>query len=105
MWRSEFPVGHHTETVALSGKWPSQRKATTICLTNAMKSPITTRSTFVFTPPERDQILPGALASRVTQLAVIDALFVALALQHKTGPPHACSKTQRNCSNVGECKL
>lgn len=59
--------------------------ATTICLTNAMKSPITTYSDYsLYATPSEIKYFQAPLASRVTQLALIDALFVFLALKHKT---------------------
>lgn len=58
--------------------------ATTICLTNAMKSPITIHSDLcLYATPSEIKYFQAPLASRVTQLAAIDALFVALALKHK----------------------
>ena len=58
--------------------------ATTICLTNAMKSPITSCSDLaLFATPGEIRYFQAPLASRITQLAVIDALFVSLALKHK----------------------
>jgi RpiR family carbohydrate utilization transcriptional regulator len=58
--------------------------ATTVCLTNAMESPITAYSEFrLYATPSEIKYFQAPLASRVTQLAVIDALFVALALKHK----------------------
>jgi DNA-binding MurR/RpiR family transcriptional regulator len=58
--------------------------ATTICLTNAMKSPITACSDLcLYATPSENKYFQAPLASRVTQLAVMDALFVALALKHK----------------------
>jgi DNA-binding MurR/RpiR family transcriptional regulator len=58
--------------------------ATTVCLTNAMKSPITEQSDFcLYATPSEIKYFQAPLASRVTQLAVIDALFVSLALKHK----------------------
>jgi RpiR family carbohydrate utilization transcriptional regulator len=61
-----------------------KRGATTICLTNAMKSPITTFSDLcLYATPSEIKYFQAPLASRVTQLAVIDALFVSLALKHK----------------------
>lgn len=58
--------------------------ATTVCLTNAMKSPITTHSDFaLYGTPSEVMYFQAPLASRITQLAVIDALFVSLALKHK----------------------
>ena len=60
------------------------RGATTICLTNAMKSPITQCSDLcLYATPSEIKYFQAPLASRVTQLAVIDALFVSLALKHK----------------------
>lgn len=61
------------------------RGATTIGLTNAMKSPITTYSDYcLYATPSEIKYFQAPLASRVTQLALIDALFVFLALKHKT---------------------
>lgn len=58
--------------------------ATTVCLTNAMNSPITARSDLcLYATPSEINYFQAPLASRVTQLAVIDALFVSLALKHK----------------------
>lgn len=58
--------------------------ATTICLTNAMNSPITARSDLcLYATPSEINYFQAPLASRVTQLAVIDALFVSLAQKHK----------------------
>lgn len=59
--------------------------ATTIGLTNAMKSPITAHSDYcLYATPSEIKYFQAPLASRVTQLALIDALFVFLALKHKT---------------------
>lgn len=59
--------------------------ATTIGLTNAMKSPITTHSDFcLYATPSEIKYFQAPLASRVTQLALIDALFVFLAVKHKS---------------------
>ena len=58
--------------------------ATTVCLTNAMNSPITTHSDLqLYATPSEIKYFQAPLASRITQLAVIDALFVSLALKHK----------------------
>jgi DNA-binding MurR/RpiR family transcriptional regulator len=58
--------------------------ATTICLTNAMKSAITACADIaLYATPSEIKYFQAPLASRVTQLAVIDALFVALALKNK----------------------
>lgn len=60
------------------------RGAGTVCLTNAMKSTITSFSDFaLYATPGEIKYFQAPLASRVTQLAVIDALFVFLALRHK----------------------
>ncbi|HEY0686884.1 MAG TPA: MurR/RpiR family transcriptional regulator [Steroidobacter sp.] len=59
--------------------------ATTICLTNAVKSPITAHADYsLYATPSEIKYFQAPLASRVTQLALIDALFVFLALKHKT---------------------
>ena len=59
--------------------------ATTIALTNAMKSPITNFSDLcLYATPSEINYFQAPLASRVTQLAVIDALFVSLALKHRS---------------------
>ena len=58
--------------------------ATTVCLTNAMKSTITLCSDHsLYASPGEIKYFQAPLASRVTQLAIIDALFVFLALKHK----------------------
>jgi RpiR family transcriptional regulator, carbohydrate utilization regulator len=58
--------------------------ATTICLTNAMRSPITTHAELcLYATPSEIKYFQAPLASRVTQLALIDALFVTLALKNK----------------------
>jgi DNA-binding MurR/RpiR family transcriptional regulator len=58
--------------------------ATTICLTNAMKSSITGPSDHcLYATPSEIKYFQAPLASRITQLAVIDALFVSLALKNK----------------------
>lgn len=58
--------------------------ATTVCLSNAMKSPITAQSDLcLYATPSEVKYFQAPLASRVTQLAVIDALFVFLALKQK----------------------
>jgi DNA-binding MurR/RpiR family transcriptional regulator len=58
--------------------------ATTICLTNAMKSPITGFADIaLYATPSEVKYFQAPLASRVTQLAVIDALFVFLAQKNK----------------------
>jgi len=61
-----------------------ERGATTICLTNAVMSPISTHSDLcLYATPSEIKYFQAPLASRITQLAVIDALFVSLALKHK----------------------
>jgi RpiR family transcriptional regulator, carbohydrate utilization regulator len=58
--------------------------ATTICLTNAMKSAIVIHSDLrLYATPSEIKYFQAPLASRITQLALIDALFVSLALKHK----------------------
>jgi DNA-binding MurR/RpiR family transcriptional regulator len=60
------------------------RGAKTICLTNSMKSPITACSDLsLFATPSEIKYFQAPLASRITQLAIVDALFVFLAQRHK----------------------
>lgn len=70
--------------------------ATTVCLTNAMKSPITDSSDWVlYGAPSEIKYFQAPLASRITQLAVLDALFVTLALKNK-------NKTAARLQSSGE---
>lgn len=60
------------------------QNAFTICLTNAMNSSITEFADIrLYATPSEIKYFQAPLASRVTQLAVIDALFVSLALKNK----------------------
>jgi DNA-binding MurR/RpiR family transcriptional regulator len=60
------------------------RGATTVCLTNAVNSPITLPSDMcLHATPSEIKYFQAPLASRITQLALIDALFVALASKHR----------------------
>ena len=61
-----------------------ERKATTLCLTNCMKSPITEFADLaLFASPSEIKYFQAPLASRITQLALIDVLFVSIALRRK----------------------
>jgi DNA-binding MurR/RpiR family transcriptional regulator len=56
------------------------RGATTICLTNSMKSPLTSHADIaLFATPSEIKYFQAPLASRISQLAIVDALFVAMA--------------------------
>jgi len=60
------------------------RGAATICLTNSMKSELVRHADLaLFATPSEVKYFQAPLASRITQLAVVDALFVAVALRHK----------------------
>jgi DNA-binding MurR/RpiR family transcriptional regulator len=60
------------------------RGATTICLTNSIKSEIVRHADLaLYATPSEIKYFQAPLASRVAQLAVVDALFVAVALKHK----------------------
>ncbi len=60
------------------------RGATTVCLTNALNSPITVPSDLcLHATPSEIKYFQAPLASRITQLALIDAIFVALASKHR----------------------
>jgi RpiR family carbohydrate utilization transcriptional regulator len=62
----------------------SSKGATTICLTNSMKSEIVRHADLaLYATPSEVKYFQAPLASRITQLAVVDALFVAVALRHK----------------------
>ena len=68
----------------LAGSAADRRKLFVAKFTNAMKSPITACSDLcLYATPSEIKYFQAPLASRVTQLAVIDALFVTLALKHK----------------------
>ncbi|HVW85914.1 MAG TPA: MurR/RpiR family transcriptional regulator [Bryobacteraceae bacterium] len=72
------------------------RGAKTICLTNSMKSPITECADYaLFATPSEIKYFQAPLASRVTQLALVDALFVFLAQKHK-------DRTAVQLRNAGE---
>ncbi|MEP6662911.1 MAG: MurR/RpiR family transcriptional regulator [Verrucomicrobiota bacterium] len=61
-----------------------QHKATTLCLTNCVKSPITKHADLtLFAAPSEIKYFQAPLAARITQLALVDALFVAIALSQK----------------------
>jgi RpiR family transcriptional regulator, carbohydrate utilization regulator len=61
-----------------------QGGATTLCLTNCMKSPITAQADLVlYATPSEVKYFQAPLASRITQLALVDALFVSIALRRK----------------------
>lgn len=73
-----------------------ERRATTICLTNSIRSPITAFADIVLhATPGEVKYFQAPLASRVTQLAVIDSLFAALAIDRK-------SKTMSQLHRIGE---
>ncbi len=58
--------------------------ATTMCLTNSVKSAIATISDCaLFATPSEIKYFQAPLASRITQLAVVDALFVSLACKYR----------------------
>ena len=58
--------------------------ATTICLTNSMKSEIVRHADLaLYATPSEVKYFQAPLASRITQLAVVDALFVAVTSRHK----------------------
>ena len=73
--------------------------ATTICLTNAMNSPVAQCSDLaLYATPSEINYFQAPLASRITQLAVIDALFVHLAMKSK-------NKTAGRLQQSGEALL
>ncbi|HEV7927138.1 MAG TPA: MurR/RpiR family transcriptional regulator [Verrucomicrobiae bacterium] len=75
--------GSTTETVRCL-EIARQGKATTLCVTNCMKSPITAQADMVlYATPSEIKYFQAPLASRITQLALVDALFVSIALRRK----------------------
>ncbi len=73
-----------------------EKKATTLCLTNCMKSPITVLADLaLYATPSEIKYFQAPLASRVTQLALVDALFVSIALRRK-------NNTIRRLQSAGE---
>jgi RpiR family transcriptional regulator, carbohydrate utilization regulator len=72
------------------------RGARTICLTNSVRSPITHAADLaLFATPSEIKYFQAPLASRITQLAIVDALFVSLAQKHK-------ERTAVQLQNAGE---
>ena len=72
------------------------RGACTICLTNSVKSPITHAADLaLFATPSEIKYFQAPLASRITQLAIVDALFVSLAQKNK-------DRTAVQLRNAGE---
>lgn len=87
--------GRTKETVQCL-KVAGERKAETICLTNSMKSPITNHADIVLhATPSEIKYFQAPMASRVTQLAVLDALFVSICQRRKT-------QTMNELHRVGE---
>jgi DNA-binding MurR/RpiR family transcriptional regulator len=75
--------GSTTETVRCL-EIARQGRATTLCMTNCMKSPITAQADMVlYATPSEIKYFQAPLASRITQLALVDALFVSIALRRK----------------------
>jgi len=72
------------------------RGARTICLTNSVRSPITHAADLaLFATPSEIKYFQAPLASRITQLAIVDALFVSLAQRNK-------DRTAVQLRNAGE---
>jgi RpiR family carbohydrate utilization transcriptional regulator len=73
-----------------------KRGARTICLTNSIRSPITNFADIaLYATPSEVKYFQAPLASRVTQLAVLDALFVTIAVMEK-------ARTVRQLRQIGE---
>jgi DNA-binding MurR/RpiR family transcriptional regulator len=70
--------GSTRETIACL-ETAKERGATTVCITNAIGSQITLSSDFcLYATPSEIKYFQAPLASRITQMALVDALFVAL---------------------------
>ena len=75
--------------------------AQTICLTNAMKSPIIECSDLsLYATPSEVKYFQAPLAARISQMAVIDALFVYLAQKHKKSTAASPAKCRRRVSEA-----
>ena len=73
-----------------------ENKATTLSVTNCMKSPIVDQSDLVlYATPSEIKYFQAPLASRITQLALVDALFVSIAQRRK-------NKTATHLQRAGE---
>jgi RpiR family carbohydrate utilization transcriptional regulator len=60
------------------------RGASTVCITNSMKSPLTGFANYsLFATPSEIKYFQAPLASRITQLAIVDALFVFIAQKNR----------------------
>ena len=78
-------------------------RATTVSLTNSLKSPIVEYSDLVlYATPGEIRYFQAPLASRITQLALVDALFVAIA-QHRKNK--TTIKLQRAAEKLLEHRL
>jgi DNA-binding MurR/RpiR family transcriptional regulator len=75
--------GSTRETIACLEQ-ARRRGATTICITNAIAAPITEISDHcLFAAPSEINYFQAPLASRITQMALIDAIFVSLVQKGK----------------------
>ncbi len=78
-----------------------ENKATTLSVTNCMKSPITEHSDLVlYATPSEIKYFQAPLASRITQLALVDALFVSIAQRRKNKTTTHLSGPAKNCWNT-----
>lgn len=72
------------------------RGASTICLTNSIRSPITNFADIsLYATPSEVKYFQAPLASRVMQLAVLDALFVTITVMQKV-------RTVKQLRQIGE---
>jgi RpiR family transcriptional regulator, carbohydrate utilization regulator len=61
-----------------------EHRAATICLTNCVESPLSREADLaLFAAPSEVKYFQAPLAARIAQLALVDALFVAIALKRK----------------------
>jgi DNA-binding MurR/RpiR family transcriptional regulator len=73
-----------------------ENRATTLAVTNCMMSPIVDQSDLVlYATPSQIKYFQAPLASRITQLALVDALFVSIARRRK-------NKTVKLLQRAGE---
>ena len=75
--------GSTTETVRCL-EIARTKGAHTVCLTNCVNSPLTRQADLtLFAAPSEIKYLQAPLAARITQLAMVDSLFVSIALRNE----------------------
>jgi DNA-binding MurR/RpiR family transcriptional regulator len=93
--------GQTTDTV-MGLRMAREAKATTIAITNHIRSPLADEADVVLTTAARETTFrSGATASRIAQLAVIDYLFVAVASRTFNTSVKALERTRAAVDRLG----